>query len=73
MLRASAARRDVPTPVLGRLSLARVALVAMRVEPEVTEASARETLRRVVESTVRAELRTLRTAFGDAATDEGEG
>ena len=56
MLRASAARRDVPTPVLGRLSLARVALVAMRVEPEVTEASARETLRRVVESTVRAEL-----------------
>lgn len=63
-------RRDVPTPVIGRLSLSHVGVVALRVEPACDDPGARETMRRVLETTLNEELASLHLAF--AANDDGK-
>ena len=61
--RSPARRRDVPTPVIAKLSLSHLGIVAVRVEPRAEEAGARETLRRVLETSLNAEVTTLSAAI----------
>ncbi len=62
-MRSPARRRDVPTPVIGKLSLSHLGIVAVRVEPRAEEAGARETLRSVLETSLNAEVTTLSAAI----------
>lgn len=68
-----ATRRDVPTPVIGRLSLSHVGIVALRVEPVCNDPGARETIRRVLETTLNEEISSLHSAFANDDEKRGDG
>lgn len=66
-------RRDVPTPVLGKLSLSHVGILAVEVEPAMRDGGARETLREVLERELNKEIWALRSAFrGEWEEDRGK-
>ena len=70
--RSPARRRDVPTPVIAKLSLSHLGIVAVRVEPRAEEAGARETLRSVLETSLNAEVTTLSAAIREEEAVKAE-
>lgn len=68
----SSGRRDVPTQVLGKMSLTHVGILAVAIEPVMDDCGARETARAVLEEELCRELRTLHAAFGGDAGEDGE-
>lgn len=70
---ATTSRRDVPTPVLGKLSLSHVGILAVEVEPAMSDGGARETLREVLERELNKEMAALHSAFrGEWEDDRGK-